>query len=303
MSNQKTLKQRIQEFRKKASCEHIDGTFCNLYKSECHHDDESPTDDCSRCYRLVPREDSELAEWMDPINCATCNEALCVECDIYIGFKHEYAYLEDNRQAYDALAAEYKKRSKNKSRHEESLDVLVGETLKFAMQRFNYVDALEIGPGSGEVCAYLAERGCKTTAMDFSQNILDVVKKTSPKTKLVKAEVHAHDFSQEKYNLIYCGALIHLFTKQHAEEVLESLHSTLADNGILFMNTTIHEESSEGFYTKADYAHAVARFRHRYTEEEFKDMIESAGFRILQRIFTDEKDRKKKWVAYISEKV
>jgi len=110
------------------------------------------------------------------------------------------------------------------------------------------------------------------------------------------------ELPEDKYQIIYCGALIHLFKKEDAERLMKKINKSLSKKGILFMNTTIHEKSDEGFYEKQDYQSRVKRFRHKYTEEEFRELIESSNFRILDRITTDEQNREKFWVAYISEK-
>ncbi len=211
-------------------------------------------------------------------------------------------YIEINKQAYDRAAEEYLERAKNKSNFEEPLENLVGTPLRLAKQRFDKINVLEIGPGSGEVCAYLELKGCQTTAVDFSERILGVVKIISPKTKRINEDILQSELPEDKYQIIYCGALIHLFKKEDAERLMKKINKSLSKKGILFMNTTIHEKSDEGFYEKQDYQSRVKRFRHKYTEEEFRELIESSNFRILDRITTDEQNREKFWVAYISEK-
>ena len=212
-------------------------------------------------------------------------------------------YTEVNKKAYDVLSKEYLERMKNKTGFEEPLDNLVGIPLNLAKTRFEVVNVLEIGPGSGEICKFLADGGCETTAIDISERVLRVVSQVSPSTKRVLGNVLEYTIPVGGYQLVFCGALIHLFKVEDAKKILSNIHQGLVKNGILFMNTTIHEKSDEGFYVKKDYEVKIERFRHRYTEKEFKDLIEKSGFRIVDRIFTDQNDRGKKWVAFVAERV
>lgn len=123
----------------------------------------------------------------------------------------------------------------------------------------------------------------------------------SPHTKLIEADILSFEFPAS-YEIIYCGALIHLFTLEDAQRLLSRIYDALTPGGILFINTTIHETSSEGYYEKHDYAQKVKRYRHRYTKEEFVHSIESSGFRIIDTLSTYENHRDKYWLALICEK-
>jgi len=212
-------------------------------------------------------------------------------------------YIRTNKKAYDKVAEEYGKRIKNKSDFEEPLENLVGIPLKHAKERFSQINVLEIGPGSGEVCAYFEKQGYRTTAIDFSKKVLDFVRIVSPKTKLINTDILQYEFPENRYQLIYCGALIHLFKKEDAQRLIKKINRALSFKGILFINTTIHEKSEEGFYEKKDYISKAVRFRHKYTEKEFRKLIEKSNFRVLNKIVTNEKDRNKFWIAYIAEKI
>ena len=208
-------------------------------------------------------------------------------------------YIEVNHKAYNLLAKEYLKRV-NKST--EPLENLAGIPLSHAKKYFKSISAFEIGPGSGEVCRYLSRKKCKTTALDIAEDILKVVNAISPKTKLILGDILTYKIPKENYQFIYCGALIHLFAKKDAKRIMNNIYNSLKSKGILFCNTTIHDKSSEGFYVKNDYCGRIKRFRHRYTEKEFSNLI-SKKFKIIDRIDTIEKDRKKHWVAFIAQKI
>lgn len=208
-------------------------------------------------------------------------------------------YIQANQSAYDLVAEEYLARAGNST---EPLDNLAGTPLRLAGDSFENITALEIGPGSGEICAYFAQHNCDTTAIDVSEKILDNVRITSPSTKLVQTDILSHALPLSSYELIYCGALIHLFTIDDAKIVMHNIVSALKPGGVLFINTTIHPESNEGYYVKHDYNQNVKRYRHQYTRSEFTDLVESAGLAIVDTLTTDENERGKYWLAFICQK-
>ena len=212
-------------------------------------------------------------------------------------------YIKTNKNAYNTLANEYKARLENKSMYEEPLDSLVGRSVNYAKERFGKVLALDIGPGRGESVMYMQKEGCTVDALDVAEKILEVVKEVAPRTNIIHADILEYKIPKERYALIYCGALIHLFKATDAVKVMETIWDGLKPKGILFINTTIHDESSEGYYTKSDYKGQIKRYRHKFTEQEFNNLIKKAGFHIIDEIRTNEEDRNKMWLAYICEKI
>jgi ubiquinone/menaquinone biosynthesis C-methylase UbiE len=211
-------------------------------------------------------------------------------------------YLKVNKTAYNNLSKQYQARLGKKSFYEEPLENLVGLPLKYAKERFDSIHALDVGPGRGEACMYISNRGFETTAIDIAEKMLEVVENISPKIKTICGDILDYPFDNESFELVYCGALIHLFPKEDAKKLMDKIFKILKQKGILFVNTTIHSKSSEGYYTKNDYRGKIKRFRHRYTENEFLSLVQGAGFNIIDRINTEEKDRNKNWLALICEK-
>lgn len=208
-------------------------------------------------------------------------------------------YVQANKNVYERLASEYRDRI---GRNAESLDVLVGKPLQHAKNRFDNILALELGPGSGEVCRYLEENGCETTAVDVAQNMLDNVRAVSPETTLVHGDVLEVDLGVAAYELVYCGAFIHFFQKDDARSLMNDVYDAIRPGGVLFVNTTVHESSRGGFEEKEGYNTDVERYRHRYTREEFKKLVKGAGFSIVDTVETEEADQEKSWLAFIAEK-
>lgn len=211
-------------------------------------------------------------------------------------------YVRINQIAYDTLYNEYNTRVTTKSEYEEKSELLAGTVLNCAKKSFKKITVLEIGPGSGEILSYFEENGCRTVAVELSTKMVEVAKIRSPHTVFIINDITETKFSTDQFEVIYAGALIHLFPLKTSLELLKKFYSWLKPNGIIFINTTIHDVSEEGYFTKHDYEIPVKRFRKKWTEKEFVLALQNTGLEIIQRLFTNEQDRNKQWVAFLCKK-
>lgn len=211
-------------------------------------------------------------------------------------------YVRVNKLAYDILSEEYKKRSHRRSQYEENPETLGSAVLRHTRHRFDHLVTLEVGPGSGEMLYYFENHGCRTTAVELSTRIIKVAAARSPHTIMVAGNILNIEFVKEQFDIIYAGALIHLFPFSDAVALIRKFHTWLAPEGVLFVNTTVHPFSEEGYLAKKDYHPPVMRFRKRWTEKELHHSLEEVQFEILEKLTTYERNRQKYWVAFICRK-
>ena len=212
-------------------------------------------------------------------------------------------YIKINRIAYNALCENYDRRATEKSEFEERVEVLAGSVLALAKAEFNQINLLEVGPGSGEALLFFERNGCRTLAVELSERMALTARRRSPNTFFIVEDIMDVNFIDKQFEIIYAGALIHLFPFKDAAILVKKIHSWLKPNGFLFISTTTHSYSEEGLYTKVDYKIPVERFRRKWTEEEFVQLLLNNDFEIVKKIFTDEKDRMKRWIGLIGKKV
>ncbi len=211
-------------------------------------------------------------------------------------------YIEINRNAYDILYQDYEKRVIDKSAFETRANVLAGSLLHFLKQRFEHITVLEVGPGSGEVLTFFESNGCRTIAVELSENMASIARRRATNTVFIINDINSIQFAAEQFEGIYVGALIHLFPLKDAIELIKSFYIWLKPNGVLFINTTRHLLSEEGFYEKTDYKGSIKRFRRMWTEAELFNTLQNANFEVLDRITSNEEDRQKEWIAFVCEK-
>lgn len=202
-------------------------------------------------------------------------------------------YLMINKEAYEQAAEEYGRRVEE---YEISDKMIMKPFIDYLKSKFKRAKILELGPGSGLSLKILSEKGCKTTAIEISKNMIEVAKRTSPETEFINDEFLSHDFGKSKYDGIFARAFIHLFPKTEAVKVISKMKCLLNREGIIHLATTIHKTSGEGIMEKSDYPGKPKRFRKTWTEEELLDTIKNLGLKVVIKEPYLEKKRNKLWI-------
>lgn len=207
-------------------------------------------------------------------------------------------YLRINKECYDILAKAYELRGKrpeqNESKAHES-----GNRILEMLRSYNIrnIQVLEIGPGAGQILQFFDEYGCRTTGVEISFEMAEIAKRKSPQSLIICQDINSVKFLKKQFHIIYMGAVLHLFPEKDASKLLHNIYDWLDNNGILYVNTTIHDISDEGYFEKEDYSPFCTRYRKYWTEVEFCNFVYKHGFDICDRGYSREPERKKQWVA------
>ena len=159
------------------------------------------------------------------------------------------------------------------------------------------ISVLEIGPGAGQTLQYFSMCGCHTIGVELSYKMAQIAKRKSPESLIICQDINSVQFLERQFHIIYLGAVLHLFPEKDASKLLQNIQHWLDDDGILYVNTTIHNRSFEGFYEKKDYRIPCTRYRKYWTENDFCTFVQKCGFDICDRGYSNEPERKKQWIA------
>lgn len=209
----------------------------------------------------------------------------------------ERFYSALNRLAYDLLADEYRVRAEAPSPAQESPEYLAG--LLLSQLHDPILRLLELGPGSGSVLSALGKAANDTVAVEISPRMASLAHRNAPDALIIIADALDVDFPDHSFDGIYASAFLHLFPMPEAEKMVQRIARWTKPGGVVFVNTSISNQSGESIEVKVDYVLRVARFRSKWTEGEFRQMLEHNGLRILERVTTDEYDRNKFWVGFL----
>lgn len=216
----------------------------------------------------------------------------------------EKEYIKVNKNAYNIFAPQHANRHDKIGKYDLT-DGDWTELLKEKLLKKNISNkVLEIGPGTGRILKILESRlNCRTCAVELSEEMVKYAKMKSPNTFFIEDNILNIKFSEESFDAIFMGAVIHNFPKEVVKELLFSIHKWLKKDGKILIYTTIHNKSEEGYYEKEDYSGKIVSFRKKFTENELKELLEEFKFKIVFKMYTEEPDRNKKWLTYIVEKV
>ena len=200
-------------------------------------------------------------------------------------------YIRVNQKAYNVAAEEYAERS---GEYEDRDKELIAPFVDYLKNSFQHARVLELGPGSGLALKIFTANGFETTAIEVAEKIIDVARQVSPNTDFIHDDFLSHNFNKQVFDGVFAKAFIHLFPKQDAIEVLNKIHSLMPAGGALFLATTVHESSSEGFEEKTDYDTSPVRFRKKWTSDELHQALANK-WEIIEENYNEE--RNKTWLA------
>ncbi len=210
-------------------------------------------------------------------------------------------YIDNNRKSYDQAAKIYNEK-----------DILKGTNPLFYdpwfRMIFKYYDlskknkCLELGAGTGQVSEFLSNHNFEVTCLEYSSSMCEYIKSRLPNAKIIEENILDVNLKQDEYDLIVAMAFIHCFKESDLKIILNKVYSAIKSNGYLAICTTVHNESSEGYFEKEDYDNII-RFRHRWEEDNLINFLEQNGFEVVDRFYHSELTKPKRWVSFILRKI
>lgn len=129
-----------------------------------------------------------------------------------------------SRNNSDVIPWEIKTVDPNLKQFLDSIDLTTGELL-------------ELGCGSGYDSVYLADRGFDVTAIDVSEDVIELSKNIhiNSKVNFIAADFF-QDSTDKKFDVIYDRGFLHNY-KNRLQEIFEKLNTLLTANGKLIIIT------------------------------------------------------------------
>lgn len=115
-----------------------------------------------------------------------------------------------NRNAYDQLASEFNSRESDLANYKQNLKVYISRFVKESE------NVLEIGPGTGHLLQILENLGCRTTAIELSEKMCELIRKNSPETVVLIQDIFTVNFCARQFDVICALALIHTIPSREA---------------------------------------------------------------------------------------
>lgn len=190
---------------------------------------------------------------------------------------------------------------------------LLGPVLAAAREKGGpIVSALELGCADGVFTSWLAREGLTVTAVEYSEPMRDAARSRlrADKAPLNRVTILPHEFHNgdtilpplrnKFFDVVIAMAFVHLFPAGVDLAVLRQVGRHLAPGGVAFLTTTVENEDRRGFDVKEGPHASRIRYRSRYTEATFIQLVETAGLEVKdKRCLMDPRVKGKTWLDLI----
>lgn len=160
------------------------------------------------------------------------------------------------------------------------------------------IKILDIGCGVGADLKVFDDKKYILNGLDISKEMIKFAGKNVSNAKFEVIDFKKIKASKSFHGII-CDAFIHLFKKNEAKFILNKIKKMLKPNGLVFISTTKHLFSKEGFFKKEGYIKQVKRFRKFWTEEEFSNFIKENKLKILDVNYEKQSNSANLWMNYV----
>ncbi|MCA9323643.1 class I SAM-dependent methyltransferase [Candidatus Saccharibacteria bacterium] len=157
---------------------------------------------------------------------------------------------------------------------------------------------LEVGCGSGNDSQTLVAHGYNYTGTDAVKEFVDIAKAKYPDRKFLQCAVQdvADMFSQSSFDGFWCSAVLLHIPRSEILETLKNLKKVTAPKsaGMISIQKGSGEKYEEG-NKKTD---GLPRLFVYYTQREFEELLDKAGFKTVHFIEKERADRPN-WMHFV----
>ncbi len=136
----------------------------------------------------------------------------------------------------------------------------------------------EIGSGSGEDAAYIQSLGYSNLIVsDVADSFISILRKKgfSP----IKFNLLKNDFP-EKYDFIYCWAVLMHFTKKEAGESIKKIYNSLIDGGKVLFCVKTSKDKAEGWKRLSEKDGEI--YFSFWSKDELELFLNQVGFKKIE---------------------
>ena len=133
----------------------------------------------------------------------------------------------------------------------------------------NVRSCLDLGCGTGVLCAILHQNGIETRGMDFSENMIAIARKNAPHIPYEVGDMVTYR-PETTFDLVTCtgDALNHIIDLANVERIFRNVHDYLNDGGYFIFDILNESEVSTGEAFDLDFSETVkAQFQMLRSED------------------------------------
>jgi ubiquinone/menaquinone biosynthesis C-methylase UbiE len=157
----------------------------------------------------------------------------------------------------------------------------------FFIQNLKGQKILDIGCGPGRDAKYFSEHDLEVTGIDLTSNFVKMASQNVPNAKFIQMDMRNVDFPENTFDGIWaCASFLHV-PKEDAENTLLGFRKILKPAGLIYLS--VKQGNEEKFVEKDEYK-GKTKFFAFYSQDKFKNLIESCNFKIVKVLIDNKKD-------------
>jgi ubiquinone/menaquinone biosynthesis C-methylase UbiE len=157
----------------------------------------------------------------------------------------------------------------------------------FFIQNLKGQKILDIGCGPGRDANYFSEHDLEVTGIDLTSNFVKMASQNVLNAKFMQMDMRNLDFPENTFDGIWaCASFLHV-PKEDAKNTLLGFRKILKSAGLIYLS--VKQGNEEKFVEKDEYK-GRTKFFAFYTQDEFKNLIESCNFKIVKILIDNKKD-------------
>lgn len=152
---------------------------------------------------------------------------------------------------------------------------------RFAERLPKKAKILDVGCGAGEpIAQYLIERGFDVTGIDFSNTMLDIIRRRYPDNEWHHMDMRQLNFPNKFDGIIAWHSFFHL-TRDDQKTTLQKFADYLAPGGILMLTVGYDEGEAIGHVGGEEVYHAS------FAYEDYEMLLNDLGITVVDYILDD----------------
>lgn len=150
---------------------------------------------------------------------------------------------------------------------------------------------LDVACGPGRKSLSLARRhpGVQVTLLDWPQ-MLQVAKGVAAalgvekQVTTIAGDLWTEDYGSNQYDIVWLGNITHFFSPEDNARLLRKSHDALAPGGVVIINSMVRRDGAPSLLWIALWLYATSPCGDAYSFQDYKDMLEDAGFVNIQNV-------------------
>ncbi|KTC66332.1 S-adenosyl-L-methionine-dependent methyltransferases (plasmid) [Legionella adelaidensis] len=181
-------------------------------------------------------------------------------------------YKKITKESYQATAQEF-------ARNVDDL-VPTGSIEKFIKLLPPKAKIIDIGCGSGRDAKLFTNMDAIVLGIDFSSNLIDIAKRNAPLAEFQLMDIETMNLPAASFDGAWAACSLGHISKKIFPDVIKRIHFLLKEKGYFYL--TLKKGANEILEQDFRYDGDIKKFCAFYEEEELKNILQEAQFKILE---------------------